>query len=136
MVDFINEELASVGGEKAVTGGASFDRNKTPDKYRFTEEEVEQLRMQREARRERQRAAREKMIANSPAKKKKLGQKKREERDAKRKAYRERLIAKGKKSIGELDKELTELQDKEQQAKELYNQYEAQLENQTKEGRE
>ena len=136
MVDFINEELASVGGEKAVTGGASFDRNKIPDKYRFTEEEVEQLRTQREERIERQRVAREKMLANSPAKKKKLAQKRREERDAKRKAYRERLIAKGKKSIGELDKELTELQDKEQQAKELYNQYEAQLENQTKEGRE
>ncbi len=136
MVDFINEELASVGGEKAVTGGASFDRNETPDKYRFTEEEVEQLRTQREERREKQRAAREKMLANSPAKKKKPGQKRREERDAKKKAYRERLIAKGKRSIGELDKELTELQDKEQQAKELYNQYEAQLENQTKEGRE
>ena len=136
MVDFINEELASVGEEKAVTGGASFDRNKTPDIYRFTEEEVEQLKVQREERIERQRVAREKMLANSPAKKKKLAQKRREERDAKRKAYRERLIVKGKKSIGELDKELTELQDKEQQAKELYNQYEAQLENQTKEGRE
>ena len=136
MVDFINEEMASVGGEKAVTGGASFDRNKTPDKYRFTEEEVEQLRAQREERLEKQRKAREKMIANSPAKKKSLGQKRREEREAKKKAYRERLIAKGKKSIGELDEELTTLQDKEKQAKELYNQYEHQLEIQTKEGRE
>ena len=80
--------------------------------------------------------AREKMLANSPAKKKKLGQKKREEREAKIKAYRERLIAKNKKSIGELDKELTELQDKEQRAKDLYNQYEGQLGNQTKEGRD
>lgn len=136
MVQFINEELASTGGEKAVTGGASFDRNKTPDKYRFTEEEVEQFKVQRETRMQKQKEARDKMIANSPAKKKKLGQKKREEREAKRKAYRERLIANGKKSIGELDEELTGLQDKEQQAKELYNQYEGQLENQTKEGRE
>ncbi len=128
MVDFINEELASVGEEKAVTGGASFDRNKTPDKYRFTEEEVEQLRTQREERRERQRAAREKMLANSPDKKKKLGQKKREERDAKRKAYRERLIAKGKKSIGELDGKLIKLKNAESQAKKLYNEYEQKVE--------
>lgn len=127
MVQFINEELASVGGEKAVTGGASFDRNKNPDKYRFTEEEVEQLKIQRETRMQKQREARDKMIANSPAKKKKLGQKKREVREAKRKAYRERLIAMDKKSIGELDKELTDLQTKEQQAKKLCKQYEEQL---------
>ena len=136
MVQFINEELASTGGEKAVTGGASFDRNKTPDKYRFTEEEVEQLKAQRETRMQKQRETRNKMIANSPAKKKKLAQKNREERESKKKAYRERLIAKGKKSIGDLDKELTELQDKEQRAKDLYNQYEEQLGNQTKEGRD
>lgn len=135
MVDFINQEMASVGGEKAVTGGASFDRNKDPNKYRFTELEVEQLREQRQERIEKQREAREKMIANSPAKKKSLGQKRREVRESKKKAYRERLIAKGKRSIGELDEELTDLQDKEQQAKELYAQYEQQL-NQTKEGRE
>lgn len=127
MVQFINEELASVGEEKAVTGGASFDRNKTPDKYRFTEEEVEQLKAQREIRMQKQREARDKMIANSPVKKKKLGQKKREEREAKRKAYRERLIAMGKKSIEELEEELTDLQTKEQQAKELCEQYEEQL---------
>ncbi len=127
MVDFINQEMASVGGEKAVTGGASFDRNKSPNKYRFTELEVEQLKIQKQERIEKQKEAREKMIANSPAKKKSLGQKKREERDAKRKAYRERLIAMGKKSIGELDGELTHLQAKEQQAKELCEQYEKQL---------
>lgn len=127
MVNFINEEMASVGGEKAVTGGASFDRNKDPNKYRFTEEEVEQLKAQRETRMQKQKEAREKMLANSPAKKKSLGQKKREEREAKRKAYRERLIAMGKKSIGELDEELTDLQAKEQQAKELCEQYEEQL---------
>lgn len=126
MVQFINEELASVGGEKAVTGGASFDRNKTPDKYRFTEEEVEQLKAQRETRKQKQREARDKMIANSPSKKNR-GEKKRAEREAKRQAYRQRLIALGKKSIGELDEELTELQAKEQQAKELYEQYEEQL---------
>ena len=127
MVDFINQEMASVGGEKAVTGGASFDRNKNPNKYRFTELEVEQLKTQKQERIEKQRKAREKMIANSPVKKKSLGQKKREERDAKRKAYRERLIAMGKRSIGDLDEELTDLQAKEQQAKELCEQYEEQL---------
>ena len=127
MVDFINQEMASVGGEKAVTGGASFDRNKNPNKYRFTELEVEQLKTQKQERIEKQRKAREKMIANSPVKKKSLGQKKREERDAKRKAYRKRLIAMGKKSIGDLDEELTDLQAKEQQAKELCEQYEEQL---------
>lgn len=127
MVQFINEELASVGEEKAVTGGASFDRNKNPNKYRFTEEEVEQLKAQRETRIQKQREARDKMIANSPAKKKSIGQKRREVREAKRKAYRERLIAMGKKSIGELDEELTDLQNKEQQAKVLSEQYEKQL---------
>lgn len=49
------------------------------------------------------------------------------EREAKRQAFRQRLIALGKRSIGELDEELTELQDKEQQAKELCEQYEEQL---------
>ena len=49
---------------------ASFDRNKTQNKYRFTEEEVEQQRTKKEGRIEIQRKAREKMIANSPAKKK------------------------------------------------------------------
>ena len=48
IVDFVNENLASVGGEKAVTGGASFDRNKKPNKYRFTEEEVEELKANKE----------------------------------------------------------------------------------------
>lgn len=127
MVNFINEEMASVGGEKAVIGGASFDRSKDPNKYRFTEMEVEQLKTQKTERLEKQKKAREKMIANSPAKKKSLGQKKREERESKRKAYRERLIVMGKKSIGELDEELTDLQVKEQQAKELCEQYEEQL---------
>lgn len=126
MVQFINEELASVGGEKAVTGGAFFDRNKTPDKYRFTKEEVEQLKTQRETRMQKQREARDKMIANSPAKKNR-GARKRLEREAKRQDYRQRLIALGKRSIGELDEELTELQDKEQQAKELCKQYEERL---------
>ena len=136
MVEFINEEMASVGGEKAVTGGASFDRSKIPDKYRFTEEEVEQLKVQKEERLKIQRETRDKMIANSPAKKKKVGQKRREEREAKKKAYREKLIAKGKKSIGELDAELSNLQDKEKQAQELYNKYEKQLESKPKEGRD
>lgn len=126
MVDFINQELASVGGEKAVTGGASFDRHKTPDKYRFTEEEVEQLKQQREERIARERKQREKMLANSPTKKNR-GAKKRAEREAKKQEYRQKLIAMGKKSLGELDEELTGLQAKEQQAKELCNQYEQKL---------
>lgn len=126
MVDFINQEMASVGEEKAVTGGASFDRNKMPDKYRFTEEEVEELRKQRDERREKERKQREKMLANSPAKKNR-GAKKRAEREAKKQAYRERLISMGKRSIGELDEELTGLKEKEQQAKKLCEQYEEQL---------
>lgn len=126
MVDFINEELASVGGEKAVSGGASFDRTKRPDKYRFTEQEVEQLKQQREERIAREKEQRGKMLANSPAKKNR-GAKKRAEREAKKQAYRQKLIAMGKKSLGELDEELTDLQGKEQQAKELCEQYEQQL---------
>lgn len=127
MVNFINEEMASVGGEKAVTGGALFDRIKDPNKYRFTEMEVEQLKIQREKRLEEQRKAREKMLANSPAKKKSLGKKKREEREARKKAYRERLIAMGKKSIVELNDELIDLKTKERQAKDLCEQYEEKL---------
>ena len=65
MVDFINQEMASVGGEKAVTGGASFDRNKNPNKYRFTELEVEQLKTQKQERIEKQRKAREKMMLHA-----------------------------------------------------------------------
>ena len=126
MVDFINQELASVGGEKAVTGGASFDRHKNPDKYRFTEEEVEQLKQQREERIAKEKEQREKMLANSPAKKNR-GAKKRVEREAKKRAYKQKLINMGKKSLGELDEELTELQEKEQQAKELCEKYKQQL---------
>ena len=133
MVDFINQEIATIGGEKAVTGGASFDRSKNPDKYRFTALEVEELRTQRAERIEKQIEAREKMIANSPPKKKSIGQKNREIREAKKLAYRQRLINMGKKSIAQLDKELVELQEKEKQAKELCNEYEEQLPNQTHE---
>lgn len=133
MVNFINEELATVGGEKAVTGGASFDRNKEPDKYRFTEQEVEQLKTQRAERIEKERVAREKMLANSPAKKKKMAQKRREERVAIKAEYRAKLMAKGKRTIQELDTELTELQGKEAQAKQLYEQYESQLPNKQQE---
>lgn len=126
MVDFINQELASVGGEKAVTGGASFDRHKTPDKYRFTEEEVEQLKQEREERIAKEKVIREKLLANSPVKKNR-GAKKRAQREVRKQEYRETLIAKGKKSLGELDEELTSLQEKEKQAKELCEQYEQQL---------
>lgn len=50
MVAFVNEEQASVNGEKAVTGGASFDRSKIPGKYRFTQEEVNEIRENKETR--------------------------------------------------------------------------------------
>lgn len=50
MVEFVNEHEASVGGEKAVTSGASFDRSKVPGKYRFTQEEVNELRENKETR--------------------------------------------------------------------------------------
>lgn len=73
------------------------------------------------------------MLANSPARKKSLGEKRREQREAKKKAYKEKLLARGKKSIEELDTELTDLQTKEQQAKELYDEYKAQLPDKTHE---
>lgn len=126
MVDFINEELASVDGEKAVTSGASFDRTKQPSKYRFTEKEVEELKVQREDRIAKQKEQMEKMLANSPMKKYR-GKEKRAKRENKRQEYRQKLIANGKRSISELDAELTELQEKEKQAKELYEKYEKQL---------
>ncbi|MCI8393094.1 MAG: hypothetical protein HFJ24_04730 [Clostridia bacterium] len=129
IVDFVNENLASVGGEKAVTGGASFDRNKKPNKYRFTEEEVEELKANKEARIERQNEELKERLAKRTGKKKSVGQKHREAREAKKKAYREALLAKGKRSIAELDEELTELQEKEQDAKALCEEYEAQLPN-------
>ena len=114
MVEFINEELALVGGEKAVIGGAYFDRNKVPAKYRFTEEEVKQLRAQREERIQEQKEEIDKMIDNNPAK---------------GNLCEERTTRMGKKSIRELDDELTDLQDKERQARELCEQYEKQLPN-------
>ena len=68
----------------------------------------------------------EKRRANSP-KKKYRGKNKRRERERAQKEYRQKLIAKGKKSLGELDSELTNLRETEQGAKELYMQYEQQL---------
>lgn len=56
MVQYINEQNAAEGQEKAVTSGASFDRSKRPDLYRFTSDEVE---LYREAREERLQKARE-----------------------------------------------------------------------------
>lgn len=50
MVAFVNEQQASLNGEKAVTSGASFDRSKVPAKYRFTQEEVNELRENKETR--------------------------------------------------------------------------------------
>ena len=127
MIDFINEMTAAVGEEKAVSGGASFDRSENPSKYRFTQEDVEKFRTQKEERLKKEKEIRDKLIANSTAKKKTLGQKNREERERKKREYREKLLAKGKKSISELDAELTDLQSKEKQAKELAGQYEEQL---------
>ena len=88
------------------------------------------LKLQREERINREKEQREKMLANSPAKKNR-GAKKRTEREAKKQAYRQKLIAMGKKSLGELDEELTDLQGKEQQAKKLCEQYEQQLPDQS-----
>lgn len=56
MIQYLNEQSAVEGNEKAVSGGASFDRSKKPHLYRFTEEEVE---LYREAREERLQKARE-----------------------------------------------------------------------------
>lgn len=129
IVDFVNERSAVVGGEKAVVSGASFDRNKRPDKYRFTEEEVKAYQEKREARVQKQEEGLRKMLANRTGKKKSVGQKHREAREAKKKAYREALLAKGKRSIAELDEELTGLQEKEADAKALCAEYEAQMPN-------
>lgn len=47
--------------------------------------------------------------------------------ELKRQPYQERFLARGEKSIAQLDEELTKLQTREQQAKELCEQYEKQL---------
>lgn len=47
--------------------------------------------------------------------------------ELKRKPYKESFLARGEKSIAQLDEELTDLQTREQQAKELCEQYEEQL---------
>lgn len=57
MIQFLNEQNAFEGNEKAVSGGASFDRSKRPDAYRFSDTDVE---LYRQAREERIQEAREK----------------------------------------------------------------------------
>ena len=129
MIEFINQETAAIGAEKAVTGGAFFDRSKNPNKYRFTDlEEVKQLQEKREdrirketeKRREEKKAEFIKMIEKG---KKGMGVAIR----ATSRFVKERLVAKEKNSIKELDKILTYYKDKEQQAKDLYEEYEKQL---------
>lgn len=123
MINRLNEEMAYVGGEKAVEGGASFDRSKDPSKYRFTEEEVYQLKIQKEERMQKQRAEMEKMIAESLVRKINFIEKMSETVSEKVRTFRERIAAKGQRSLTDLDSELTELTEKEKQAKDLYLQY-------------
>ena len=96
MVQYLNEENASVGQEKAVSGGAFFDRSKKPDLYRFTEEDVD---LYREAREERLQKAREEREQQKSQPKQKRYLIKRKNREDKIKAYRDALIQKGKDTI-------------------------------------
>lgn len=100
MVQYINEQNAAEGQEKAVSGGASFDRSKKPDLYRFTADEVE---LYKEAREERLQKAREKQEEQKNPTKKPKEQKrffiKRKSREDKLKAYRDRLVQKGKETL-------------------------------------
>lgn len=100
MVQYINELNAAEGQEKAVSGGASFDRNKKPDLYRFTADEVE---LYREAREERlQKAREEREEQKNPTKKPKEQKRffiKRKSREDKLKAYIDKLVQKGKETL-------------------------------------
>ena len=100
MVQYINEQNAAEGQEKAVSGGASFDRSKKPDLYRFTSDEVE---LYREAREERLQKVREEQEEQKNPTKKPKEQKrffiKRKSREDKLKTYRDRLVQKGKETL-------------------------------------
>ena len=100
MVQYLNEQNAAEGQEKAVTSGASFDRSKKPDLYRFTSDEVE---LYRQAREERLQKAREHQEEQKSTKPKEKHQKrfviKRKERENRIKAYRDALVQKGKDTI-------------------------------------
>lgn len=74
MIQYLNEQNAVEGNEKAVSGGASFDRSKKPHLYRFTEEEVE---LYREAREERLQKAREERVQAEKEQQKVQGKKNR-----------------------------------------------------------
>lgn len=127
MIQFVNENLARVGGEKAVVHGASFDRSTNPKKYRFTPKEVEELREARKQREERKNQEIKEEVRVKLSEKKNRGKKHAQAIKDKRAEYRQKLISKGKKSIGELDDELNELKVKEAEAKELLGRYEGQL---------
>ena len=100
MVQYINEQNAAEGQEKAVSGGALFDRSKKPDLYRFTSDEVE---LYREAREERLQKAREEQEEQKNPTKKPKEQKrffiKRKSREDKLKTYKDRLVQKGKETL-------------------------------------
>ena len=100
MVQYINEQNAAEGQEKAVSGGASFDRSKKPNLYRFTSDEVE---LYREAREERLQKVREDQEEQKNLTKKPKEQKrffiKRKSREDKLKTYRDRLVQKGKETL-------------------------------------
>lgn len=99
MVQYINEQNAAEGQEKAVSGGASFDRSKKPDLYRFTADEVE---LYKEAREERLQKAKEQQEEKAPTKKPKKQNRffvRRKSREDKLKAYKDTLIQKGKDTI-------------------------------------
>ena len=100
MVQYINEQNAAEGQEKAVSGGASFDRSKKPNLYRFTSDEVE---LYREAKEERLQKVREEQEEQKNPTKKPKEQKrffiKRKSREDKLKRYRDRLVQKGKETL-------------------------------------
>lgn len=99
MVQYLNEQNAVEGQEKAVTSGASFDRSKKPDLYRFTAEEVELYREAREERIQKAREEQERPKTEEKPKHQKRYIVKRKEREDKRKAYRDALVQKGKDTI-------------------------------------
>lgn len=95
MVAFVNEQMASVDAEKAVTSGASFDRSKMPSKYRFTEEEVNEIRENRETRLRHEKFERLK-AEEQKAKAERKSKSKLDLIKEKREGYRERKINEGR----------------------------------------
>ncbi len=97
MIRFLNEQNAFEGNEKAVSGGASFDRNKRPNAYRFSDTDVELYKQAREERMQEEREKREQIEKD-----------KREHKDKKR--YIKRRIR--TKNIEEAKKKILQQQPK------------------------